>query len=219
VELLAYQQQSFTVVWRTAGFEGTYIVSARARQLPDETDISNNLRTDGPVTVISQKACAVIVAGSVTSDDPLNSAINDGCNQVYRTLRRVGLGPDDIWYLNQQQYSYQDLDGDGLNDIDGISSCSNLQGAIENWATASIHASNSLFLYLFDHGGEDQFCIAPNSWFPTIPDFSERLDPDQLASWLDYFQGTTGARAHVIYAACHSGARAKQHSTVFPMLL
>jgi hypothetical protein len=206
VELPAYQQQSFTVVWRTAGFEGTYIVSARARQLSDETDTSNNLRTDGPVTIISQKACAIIVAGSLTSNDPLNDAINDGCNQVYRTLRKVGLGPDDIWYLNQQQYFYQDLDGDGLNDIDSISSCSNLQWAIENWATASIRASNSLFLYLFDHGGEDQFCIAPNSWFPTLPDFSERLNPDQLSSWLDYFQGATGARAHVIYAACHSGS-------------
>lgn len=197
VELPAYQQHSFTVVWHTEGFEGTYIVSARARQLSDETDISNNMRIDGPVTVInSQKACAIIVAGSLNPYDPLNDAINYGCNQVYRILRKVGLSADNIWYMNPPEYRPQDVDADSQNDIDDLSTSSNLRRAIENWARYRVTSSSSLFLYLFDHGGLDEFCIAPG----------DSLYPSQLASWLDNLKAITGAQSHLIYAACHSGS-------------
>jgi hypothetical protein len=194
VMLSAYEQESLTFIWQTAGFEGTYIVSALARQLPDEIDISNNLLSDGPVNVV-RTGYFIIVAGS-RSDGELNDEINRGCNQVYRTLLDVGFSKERIFYMSQPEFLPEDVDGDGLNDINDLASNAKLQRAIEIWARNKVDSTEPLFLYIFDHGGEDLFCI----------DRQEYLYSSQLASWLDFLQTNTGAQIHVIYAACHSGS-------------
>jgi parallel beta-helix repeat protein len=191
--LLPQSTRSQNFTWNTAGYCGQYQISAYAQPLPEELNTSNNRFVDGSVTV-SGKGYFILVAGNCYGS--LLAAINYGCNQVYKILRSVGYGPDDILYMNQQSIGPQDVDGDGINDIDCWSSSANLQWAIETWARSRVSPSQPLFIYLFDHGGSDLFCI-------NEPD---EVSSYQLASWLDYLQNATGASVHVIYAACHSGS-------------
>jgi parallel beta-helix repeat protein len=186
---------TLTTIWNTVGFAGEYNISAYAWPLEDEIDILNNRLSDGYVDVMG-KGYFIVVAGN-RYDNALLSTINYGCNQVYKILRQVGYSADNIYYLNQPECGYQDLDGDGKNDIDAWASNTNLRWAIETWAANRTSPTQPLYLYLFDHGGSDIFGInnAP-----------EILHSWQLASWLDNLEQTTGAPIHVIYAACHSGS-------------
>lgn len=139
----------------------------------------------------------IIVAGSISGTDPLQCCINYGCNEVFKILRKVGYSGNRIYYMNQPGYENQDVDGDGQNDIDAVSSSANLQSAIETWAsTDRCGPTESLFLYLFDHGGYEVFCIAPG----------DTVSSNSLDSSLNTLEGATNAPVHVIYAACHSGS-------------
>lgn len=136
----------------------------------------------------------IIVAGNHYGS--LSEQINYGCNEVFKILRDVGYSGDSIYYMNQPEYSPQDVDGDGQNDIDNLSTSANLQWSIETWASDKVGPAQPLFLYLFDHGGFDVFCI----------DSPDQVNPTQLASWFDTLEGATNAPIHLIYAACHSGS-------------
>lgn len=190
-----YTNYTFTTIWNTLGFSGEYTISAYAEPLEDETSILNNRLDDGCVNVMG-KGYFIIVAGN-RQDNDLLSDINYGCNQVYKILRQVGYSADSIYYLNQSECGYQDLDRDGKNDIDNWASSNNLRWVIETWAASRVSPTQPLYLYLFDHGGSDVFCI------DNAPDYVYSW---QLASWLDNLEGTNGAPIHVIYAACHSGS-------------
>ena len=186
---------TFTTMWNTLGFSGEYAISAYAEPLEDEINTSNNRLVDGTVDVMG-KGYFVIVAGN-RQDNELLPTINNGCNQVYKILRQVGYSADSIYYLNQPECGSQDLDKDGKNDIDNWASSTNLRWAIETWAASRVGPTQPLYLYLFDHGGSDIFCI------DNAPDY---VYSSQLDSWLDNLEGMTGAPINVIYAACHSGS-------------
>jgi parallel beta-helix repeat protein len=190
-----HANRTITTMWNTIGFSGQYTISAYAEPLQGEINTSNNRLTDGHVDVMG-KGYFIIVAGN-NYDNNLLPTINYGCNQVYKILRKVGYTADNIYYLNQPECGYQDIDGDGKNDIDAWASNANLSWAIESWAASRVSPTQPLYLYLFDHGGSDIFCInnAP-----------EYLYSSQLALWLDNLARSTGAPIHVIYAACHSGS-------------
>jgi len=185
---------SSTIIWNTVGFAGSYRITAYAELLLGEDDISNNGYSDGVVSVVSS-GYFIIVAGN-RRDNDLLSGINYGCNQVYRILKDSGFSSDNIYYMNQPECGYQDVDGDGKNDIDAWASSSNLQWVIETWAASRVGPAQPLFLYLFDHGGSDVFAI----------DDPDLLYSSQLATWLDNLETATGAPICVIYAACHSGS-------------
>jgi outer membrane protein assembly factor BamB len=188
------QNESCTLMWNTLGYTGDYTIEAYAEPVIGETNISDN-RLVGGILRVMGRGYFIIVAGN-RRDNELLSAINYGCNQVYRILRNVGFSSDSIYYLNQPECGYQDLDGDGENDIDAWASTTNLRWAIETWAKGCVGPTQPLFLYLFDHGGSDVFCI----------DDPDLLYSNQLAAWLDYVGNFTGAPICVIYAACHSGS-------------
>jgi plastocyanin len=173
-----------TVTWNTIGFNGEYVISARAL---------DDILINGTVKVMG-KGYFIIVAGNDYGN--LLSAINYGCNQVYNILRKVGFERSRIYYLNQPEYYPQDVDGDGQNDISALATSANLQSAIETWARTRVTPTEPLFLYLFDHGGPDVFCI----------DSPDQVNSAQLASWLNSLEASTGASTYVIYAACHSGS-------------
>jgi len=174
-----------TVTWNTIGFNGEYTISAQAL---------DSVLINGTVKVMG-KGYFIIVAGS-RDDNSLLDAINYGCNQVYKTLLAVGFSKDRIFYMNQPKYTPQDVDGDGQNDINALASTANLQGAIETWARSKVTPTEPLFIYLFDHGGNNLFCIKPY----------ETLASNQLASWLHNLEVDTRVSSHVIYAACESGS-------------
>ena len=125
----------------------------------------------------------------------LENQINYGCNQVFRILRGAGYNGDRIYYLSFN--SPQDVDGDGINDIDDTSSSSNLQWAIDTWAAQRCSFSEPLFLYLFDHGSVDSFNI---NWFDEVTSV-------QLMTWFDNLEAArSGTPIYTIYAPCHSGS-------------
>lgn len=147
----------------------------------------------------------IIVAGR-GSTGSLQEQINYGCNEVFKVLREVGFSGDRIYYMNP--WSPQDVDGDGLNDIDNLSSSANLKWAIETWASSKVGPSEPLFLYLFDHGGSEVFCIDAMN--------GDLLSSTTLESWFNTLEEATNAPIHVIYAACHSGSFIDELSGKWP---
>jgi len=134
----------------------------------------------------------IIVAGNYYGS--LLGIINDGCNHVYNILLDKGFTGDQIYYLNQPEYNPQD--GDGNNDIDALATSANIQAAIGTWAAARVSPTQPLYMYMFDHGGVNEFCV----------DSPDQLAPAQLTTWLNNLETATGSPTRIIYAACHSGS-------------
>jgi hypothetical protein len=184
-------------LWNTGGYKGYYQISAYAESLSGpEENLANNRIVDGHVC-ITGAGYVIIVAGGLNSG-AASDAINCGCNQAYNTLLDVGFSKDRIFYMNQEAYYPQDVDGDGNNDINALASDATLQWVIEVWARSRVNPTEPLFIYMFDHGSEDMFGIHGAN--------SEWLQSTQFASWLDYLQTATGAPIHVICSACFSGS-------------
>jgi parallel beta-helix repeat protein len=187
---------TFGIAWNTAGYIGCYQISAYVEPLDGELDVSNNRLTYGLVSITGM-GYVIIVAGGLNSG-AASDVINCGCNQAYNTLLDVGFSKDRIFYMNQEAYYPQDVDGDGNNDINALASDATLQWVIEVWARSRVNPTEPLFIYMFDHGSEDMFGIHGAN--------SEWLQSTQFASWLDYLQTATGAPIHVICSACFSGS-------------
>lgn len=138
------------------------------------------------------RGCWIIAAGW-RCDRALQANINYGCNEVFQILRNGGYSADNIYYLSPD--SPQDADGDGTNDVDATISSANLQWAIETWASSRVGPTEPLWLYLFSHGGTDEFTICHDDVTAT-----------QLETWYTTLEAVTGAPIYTIYAACHSGS-------------
>jgi len=161
----------------------------------DEVQIYNRALSEEEIRALAKGlGYFVIVAGN--NQGNLLDKVNYGCNEVFKILRSVGYSGDSIYYMNQPEYYPQDVDGDGQNDIDALSSSTNLQWVIETWASTRVSPTRPLFLYLFDHGDPEIFYI----------DEPDQVSSTQLEFWLNNLEGATNAPIHVIYAACHSGS-------------
>lgn len=137
----------------------------------------------------------IIVAGTYYGG--LQTQIDYGCNQVFKILiNSCHFTKDRIYYLNP---SFQDIDGDSVDDRSGWSSSANVQYAITTWASTRASPTQPLFLYLFDHGGMDIFCIENGTGYFSVAQ-------NDLGSWLNTLETSTKAPIHTIYAACHSGS-------------
>jgi hypothetical protein len=53
----------------------------------------------------------------------------------------------------------QDADGDGIYDVDRITSPTNISYAINTWAQGNVSANDSLLLYMVAKGEENAFCV------------------------------------------------------------
>lgn len=182
-------------LWQTQGYTAcNYVMSSVITPISqDPVQVINNGMHDNQPVGIQGDGCCIIVAGAVLK---LTEEINNGSNKVYKILREVGYGNDDIYLMHQRWYNPQDADGDGQNDVDNNSTVANLQWAIETWARYRVSPNNPLFIYLFDHGGNDVFSI--NS--------VQDVQSTQLATWIDNLENVTNASVHLIYAACDSGS-------------
>ena len=149
---------------------------------------------------VSSNGVAVIVAGHNDSYS-LQTNINYSTNRAYHVFLAAGLAKDDIYYLNPNP---QDVDGDGLNDVNALSNPANLRDAIENWASARVGEGVPFYLYLMDHGGVDIFCIDGCG-------SSGRTWAADLDAWLSSLEASSGCdsecdNVNVIIEACHSGS-------------
>ena len=134
---------------------------------------------------------AIVVAGSGPYEgNNLWDATEMNANFAYRTLTYQGYTNDTIYYLSSDRNL--DLNGDGIPDVDGDATNSNLQSAITQWAKDA----ESLMVYLTGHGGDGTFRMSE----------TEILKAENLASWLNELQQTMQGLVTVIYDACESGS-------------
>ena len=134
---------------------------------------------------------AIVVAGSGPyTGNNLWDATEMNANYAYRVLTYQGYTNDTIYYLSSDRNL--DLNGDGIPDVDGDATNSNLQSAITQWA----NDAESLVLYLTGHGGDGTFRMSE----------TEILKVEDLASWLNELQETMQGLVTIIYDACESGS-------------
>jgi parallel beta-helix repeat protein len=185
-----------TFLWQTSGYpQKTYTIRTVVNAISTDLQIINNgMHTNEPVNLVGN-GCCIVVAGT-RYGDTLVDLINYGTNRTYLILKEIGYKDDEIYLMHQPRYNPEDVDGDGQNDVDANSTAVNLQWAIESWARYRVSPTEPLFIYLFDHGGFNQFCIRPGE---------DVLDSD-LAAWITNLESATNASVHLIYAACQSGS-------------
>ena len=134
---------------------------------------------------------AILVAGSGPyQGNNLWEATEMNANFAYRALTYQGYTNDTIYYLSSDRNL--DLNGDGIPDVDGDATNSNLQNAITEWAKDG----ENLVVYLIGHGGDGTFRMSE----------TEVLEAEALASWLNELQETMEGLVTVIYDACESGS-------------
>jgi uncharacterized repeat protein (TIGR01451 family) len=144
---------------------------------------------------VSASGALVIVAGRLKEDDPLQANIRHVTTEIFRLARANGCTGEQIYYLATDPTI--DADGDGVADVDALSTKANLEQAITEWAAGRVGPDQPFTLYLMDHGGYDKFYLDGQT---------EMLTPADLDGWLTDLETATGVQASVIVEACHSGS-------------
>ena len=132
---------------------------------------------------------AAIVAGD---DNPGFDAdgISGNANTAYQALRTLGFDDERIFYLNGDRP--QDIDGDGEDEVDQISSLTEFRNVIEQWVPARVGEHSPFILYLVGHGARDTFFFRD----------AEGVGPSLLDHWLGELP--IGTRMLIVIDACYS---------------
>jgi hypothetical protein len=142
----------------------------------------------------------IVAGGGKTPHNTLWSTTEFLANQFYRLLIRSYYHHDQIMYISDHSYDYDD-DGDGSPEIivdDHDPTVDDIRRYIENLSSDNISMLNEndwLIIYLNDHGGQGKIKI----------NTGEYLDAEILDQWLDQLQEYTNCQVVVIAEACHSG--------------
>jgi sugar lactone lactonase YvrE len=139
-----------------------------------------------------KKMKAIIVAGG--GPYPGNSlwdATQMSANFAYRAMVYQGFTKETIYYLSSNRNL--DLDGNGvLDDVDADAVNSNLQEAVTGWSKDS----DTLVIYLTDHGGKDVFRMSG----------TEIFSASDMNNWLNVLQASYSGKVIIVYDACESGS-------------
>ncbi len=173
-------------------YEGGVAVSSDGKVYVSDTGNSRiqvfKLASSSPGTKAMK---AIVVAGSGPyQGNNLWDATEMNANFAYRVLTYQGYTNDTIYYLSSDRNL--DLNGDGIPDVDGDATNSNLQSAITQWAKDG----ENLVVYLIGHGGDGTFRMSE----------TEVLEAEALASWLNELQQTMPGLLTLVYDACESGS-------------
>ena len=145
---------------------------------------------------IARSGKAVVIAGRASSSDPVWPTTQYLANNGYNALRYCGFGRDNIRYLSPQPGV--DVDGDGqTNDIAGLSTRANIAGVFTNW----VGNADKLFVYLVDHGGQDE---SGAGFFRLGP--TETISATELNGWLTGLQECWGTEVTLVIDCCNSGS-------------
>jgi hypothetical protein len=157
-----------------------------------DTDYTLSVRSVHP------NAVAIVVAGHDSGNTHQDNILY-AADRAYRVFLNAGPGKANVRYL--APLANHDADGDGANDVAGLSTPANVRDAVQDWARErGVALGVPLYVYLVDHGLVDRF----------------KADGDALAShvtaadlnlWLSNLEATTGAdNVNVILDACYSGS-------------
>lgn len=137
---------------------------------------------------------AIIIAGG--KNDPSQPYFDLTANDVYKKLLTRGFTHERIFYLNPRME--QDADGDGVYDVDRISSRTNVSYAINTWAQGNASIDDPLLMYMVDHGKINTFFVNG---------IANTLTASDLNNHLDNLTDATGCHdITVVYDACYSGS-------------
>jgi hypothetical protein len=107
-----------------------------------------------PIRVLKQKRYAVLVSGGWNANSNYSRYWND-LSFMYKALKqKYGYTDDEIFvlYANGSHAPNEDLDGDGVDDVDYSATKANLATVMNNIA-ANIPADGKFFFYSTNHGG------------------------------------------------------------------
>nr|MDO8114184.1 C13 family peptidase [Candidatus Sigynarchaeota archaeon] len=135
----------------------------------------------------------IIIAGDRT-DHALKTMIQNDANRSYQILRALGFPTSKIYYLGPNTGPSQPY-------VNGTTTLTNIQWAIETWASDKVSSSRGLGLYIVDHGGSNFMCMGG------IPSSGGSLTDTNLNTWLDNLEASTScSRIIIIYEACDAGS-------------
>jgi hypothetical protein len=159
---------------------GTYNIAIYAKDRIGNTSMPSTTT----VTVGSPlRKRAIIVAGGSQTDMNWNG-IQKGAQATYDALKFQGYSDNDIYFTSPVTFT---------TGIDGTSTLSNLQYAIETWGADSTY---DMVMYMVGNGDTGTFQISG----------TETLSAAQLDGWLDSLQTHITGKVTVIYDASYSGA-------------
>jgi parallel beta-helix repeat protein len=160
-----------------------------------DSDTAGNISKNESFTVNrGQVYYALIIAGGKC--DSSQPGFDLTANKVYNKLLTCGFTHKRIFYLNPSME--QDADGDGIYDVDRITSLTNISYAINTWAQGNVRANDSLLLYMVNHGEKDIFFVNGDDITLTATELDERLD--------NFTKNTSCDDVVVVYDACYSGS-------------
>ncbi len=157
------------------------------------TDRDNdNVQVLNPVLTPENTKVIIVAGGGPYPGNNLWETTQSLTNYAYLSLAYQGFTGDDIMYLSSNLS--EDLDGNGVSDVDAAATQGNLLDAITVWGGDADH----LVVYLADHGSNDAFRLNPAS----------ALNAADLAAALDTAQGGPSGVSQVtlVYDACRSGS-------------
>jgi hypothetical protein len=157
-----------------------------------DTDYTLSVRSVHP------NAVAIVVAGHDSSNRDHDS-ITYAADRAYRVFLNAGLGKANVRYLAPQ--TNHDADGDGVNDVAGWSTPTNVRDAVQTWARErGVALGVPLYVYLVDHGVVDRFKADGD-------ELIDQVTATNLNLWLSNLEATTGTdNVNVILDACYSGS-------------
>jgi hypothetical protein len=139
----------------------------------------------------------IVVAGRNSEQEELAKTFQALASMAYETFYKRGLSHDDIYYISA--YEQQTLPGESQEIVDDVLGLSDdgktyVIDTVTGWA-AGQNNTGPLFIYLVDHGVNQQLKITPNSV----------LSAALLDEALTGFQNDTGRDVVVMVEACYSG--------------
>ncbi|MFK7958568.1 MAG: C13 family peptidase [Lysobacterales bacterium] len=153
---------------------------------------NNNVQVLDPVPPTDTTKVIVVAGGGPYPGNNLWETTQSLTNGAYLALAYQGLSGDDIMYLSSNLN--EDLDGNGISDVDNPATPQALSNAISTWASGA----DRLVLFMADHGSENAFRLNP----------AATLNASNLATALNNAQTGPGGigQVVVIYDACRSGS-------------
>jgi len=107
-----------------------------------------------PIKLLKQKRYAVLVSGGIDANHNYSRYWND-LSFMYKALKqKYGFSNDEIFvlYANGTHSPNEDLDGDGVDDVDYAATKANLT-TVMNFIAANIPIDGKFFFYSTNHGG------------------------------------------------------------------
>jgi len=140
---------------------------------------------------VTQVVKAIIVAGSGSYSGNYLWDSTLACTEyAYRVLNYQGFTNDTIKYFATDTST--DINGDGINDVDGDATNNTIESAITDWATDA----KDVIIYITGHGSDGKFQMGE----------FEFLNANELNDWIKTLESKIPGKVTFVYDACQSGS-------------